>query len=155
MRQTLKTMATIAFARAIAEKGIEACDPEMVDERKLYRDMGDQAMVTMKVWPDKITQKDIRKISRTLGEFCTATGWEKGGQHIQTHLNFSLSLLERLKDELKDAGACADKVLAIDALLDAEMAVYRRFSSGRDREYPLCLLSGLKAAAVWNGIMAK
>jgi len=153
LRQTLKTMAVIAFARAIAEKGVEACELDMTAERALYRKMSDQAMITLRQWPDRIKNRDIVTVKRALDKFCKATGWDNGGRHVQVYVNYSLSLLERLKDELKDNGACVDKVKSVDALIEAEMDIYRRFSTGRDREYPLCLMAGLKAADVWDSIM--
>ena len=149
MRQTLKTLSTLAFSRAIAEKAIEATEPTMVAERMLYRTMIQASMNALVAWPDKITPKDIRTIKTGLNSFCNTTGWENTGRHIQTYINFSLSLLEKLKESITDPA----KIKAIDQLIDCEMAIYNRFSTGKDREYPLCLKAGLDAAVVWDKIM--
>ena len=153
MRQTLKTLAVIAFSRAIAEKGIEACEPYMVPERALYRAWSEQAMQTLQTWPDRIRRGDITKIKKAIDQFCRETGWDNGGKHVQTHLNFSLALIEGLKDRLKDRDGNKRKINMIDRLIESQMAVYDRFSTGRDREYPLCLAAGLRAADRWDQIM--
>jgi hypothetical protein len=146
-------MAILAFSRAIAEKAMAACEIDMAAERKIYKDMATQAMKTLMTWPDQVKQRDIRAIRKRLDLFCQKTGWDESPRHIQTYINFSLELLERLKDDLGEHGCTQKKLHAIDALIDTEMAVYNRFTSGIDREYPLCLCAGLKAADVWNSIM--
>lgn len=150
MRQALKTMSMLAFSRAIAEKAIENLDPDKHIERRLYRSMANESMNALTTWPDKIKRKDVADIHKHIDTFCKTIGWDSRGRSIQTYLNFSLTLLERLKENISDQ----TRINAIDKLIESLMAVYRHFAwENGNREYPLCFRAGTKAQMIWDAIM--
>lgn len=152
MRQALKTAAIFGFTCALAEAGIKSTEPDHVWERARFRDMNSASLQAIQEFGcvGAFKKRDYKNIHAHIGKFLDDTGWGFKEHHAQTRLNFALSLIERLKDEIKDRGA-AQKLSSINRLLDAMMAVYERYS--QKREYPLCLSTGLAAADVWNQVM--
>ena len=153
MRQALKTAAIFGFTCALAEAGIKSTEPEQVRERQLFRAMDIASLQAIQEFGcvGAFKKRDYKNIHDHIEKFLDDTGWGHKEHHAQTRLNFALSLVERLKDEIKDMGAARNKVASIDRLLEAAMAVYERYSE--KREYPLCLSTGLAAADVWNQVM--
>lgn len=151
MRQELKTLSKFAFASAIAERQLDTQTDLATEDRALFEDLQKASKSAFFSWPlfSELTDKDIRKMQSALAAFLNRVQRDTRKIHIQTAINFTLG---QMTDLLETTIADPGRRYIIESIAKVSSAIYTRYSSGKDREYPLCIQAGLNAGRMWDDV---
>lgn len=149
IRPGIRPIVIAAIASGIAAKGME--EPDLAQEdRTLFERLFKASDRLVEAWPVRVrSRKELEAIGNHIEAFTNATKWDNRPRNIQTYCHFIAALFEDAREKVTEP----KRLAMIDDILDASTALWRRYSSGKDREYEWCLWAGIRAANLWEGIM--
>lgn len=149
IRPGIRPIVIAAMASGIAAKGMEEPDLALEDQA-LFERLFKASDRLVEKWPVRVrSRKELEAIGDHIEAFTNATKWDARPRNIQTYCHFIAYLFEEARGKVTDL----KRRRMIDDILDASTALWRRYSSGKDREYEWCLQAGIRAAMLWEGII--
>ena len=140
-------LSKLALVVAIADISDTTDWPEAVPILQKLRDV---TMSAIEKWPLRVADNELSHIHRNIMLFCNKIGWDNGRHNIQVPINFALSVIEPICENVTDVKR-KQYIKEIASVLNNAYYLF----AGDDNSYPdyeIDIQEGLEASALWDEI---